>query len=155
MALKVAITQNKEVSAWREFQGAEFKIRGIAHKAFQVAEERARNQVVSKGYDVSLAGNDDKLFHELLLEAVASHLIEDWKGVEFIENGEAVEPPYSPENAYKLLKNTNIGLDLWAFVRKESEKLQKEADGFRDEVVGKSQSSISISTDTPDSANTK
>ncbi|MCK4087564.1 hypothetical protein HCY58_10945 [Acinetobacter radioresistens] len=141
MALKVAITQNKEVSAWREFQGAEFKIRGIAHKAFQVAEERARNQVVSKGYDVSLAGNDDKLFHELLLEAVASHLIEDWKGVEFIENEESVEPPYTPENAYKLLKNTDIGLKLWLFIKTEAEKLQKEADGFRDEVVGKSPSS--------------
>ncbi len=138
MALKVAITQNKEVSAWREYQGAEFKIRGIAHKAFQVAEERARNQVVSKGYDVSLAGNDDKLFHELLLEAVASHLIEDWKGVEFIENEESVEPPYTPENAYKLLKNTDIGLKLWLFIKTEAEKLQKEADGFRDEVVGKS-----------------
>ncbi len=155
MALKVAITQNKEVSAWREFQGAEFKIRGIAYKAFQVAEERARNQVVSKGYDVSLAGNDDKLFHELLLEAVASHLIEDWKGVEFIENGEVIEPPYTPENAYKLLKNTDIGLNLWLFIKTESEKLQKEADGFRDEVVGKSPSSTSISTDTPDSASTK
>lgn len=155
MALKVAITQNKEVSAWREFQGAEFKIRGIAHKAFQVAEERARNQVVSKGYDVYSADNEDKLYHELLIQAAAAHLIEDWKGVEFIENGKTIEPPYTPENAFKLLNLGDIGLAIYSFVKTESEKLQKEADGFRDEVVGKSLSSTSTSTDTPDSANTK
>jgi hypothetical protein len=141
MALKVAITQNKEVSGWREFQGAEFKIRGIAHKAFQVAEERARNQVVSKGYDVYSADNEDKLYHELLIQAAAAHLIEDWHGVEFIENGKTIEPPYTPENAFKLLNLGDIGLAIYSFIKKESEKLQKEADGFRDEVVGKSQSS--------------
>jgi len=133
MSLKVVITQNKEVSAWREFQGAEFKIRGDAYKAFRVGEERARNQIASNGYEVSQAG-DNKLFHELLAEATAAHLIEDWKGVEFIEDGKASEPPYTPENAFKLLNYGDIGLTIWLFVRNEAAKLQKEADRITEEV---------------------
>ncbi|MGZ2080098.1 hypothetical protein ACXP65_19405, partial [Acinetobacter baumannii] len=91
MALKVSIQTSKTVSKWREYVDgdgnvlAEFKIRGIAYKPYQVALERANNQITSKGYDVSKASKDDKLYHELLLEAAACHLIEDWKGVVFEE----------------------------------------------------------------------
>lgn len=87
MALEVNIQRNKDVSLWREYKDtegnvlAEFKIRGIGYKPYQVALERANNQISSKGFDVAKATTEDKLFHELVLEAVASHLIEDWKGV--------------------------------------------------------------------------
>ncbi|EKA74249.1 hypothetical protein ACINWC692_A0038, partial [Acinetobacter baumannii WC-692] len=47
-----------------------------------------------------------KLYHELLMDACAAHLIEDWKGVVFAEivDGKTVESekPYTPENASKL-----------------------------------------------------
>ncbi|MGZ2080097.1 hypothetical protein ACXP65_19400, partial [Acinetobacter baumannii] len=91
MALKVTIQTSKTVSKWREYTDtegnvlAEFKIRGNGYKPYQVALERASNQINSKGFDVSKAGKDDKLYHELLLEAAACHLIEDWKGVVFEE----------------------------------------------------------------------
>lgn len=108
MALKVAIQQSKEVALWKEYKDgegnvlAEFKIRGSDYKAYRVAVERANNQVTSKGYNVSTANNDDKLYHELLLEAAACHLVADWKGVVFVENDKEFEPECSPENATKL-----------------------------------------------------
>ncbi|KCX57631.1 hypothetical protein J541_3933, partial [Acinetobacter pittii] len=128
MALKVSIQTSKTVSKWREYvdkEGnvlAEFKIRGISYKPYQVALERANNQITSKGYDVSKASKDDKLYHELLLEAAACHLIEDWKGVVFeevTENQELIvsEPEYSQENAIKLLNLGDLGVAIWLFVR--------------------------------------
>ena len=83
MALKVAIQQSKDIAVWKEYKDAdgnvlaEFKIHGDEYKPYRVALERAQNQVASKGYDVALAGSEDKLYHELLLEAAACHLIED------------------------------------------------------------------------------
>lgn len=152
MALKVTIQTSKTVSKWREYTDtegnvlAEFKIRGNGYKPYQVALERASNQINSKGFDVSKAGKDDKLYHELLLEAAACHLIEDWKGVVFeekIDGGEVfeTEPEYSPENAVKLLNMGDIGISIWLYVKQEAEDIQKEADAFRNEVVGKSQPS--------------
>ncbi|KQE15680.1 hypothetical protein SAMN02799632_02036 [Acinetobacter pittii] len=152
MALKVSIQTSKTVSKWREYvdkEGnvlAEFKIRGISYKPYQVALERANNQITSKGYDVSKASKEDKLYHELLLEAAACHLIEDWKGVIFEEeNAEKeiveTEPEYSPENAIKLLNMGDIGVAVWLYIRQEAENIQNEADFYKDEVVGKSSSS--------------
>ncbi|EMP8702890.1 TPA: hypothetical protein JIF31_001626 [Acinetobacter baumannii] len=152
MALKVSIQTSKTVSKWREYvdgEGnvlAEFKIRGIAYKPYQVALERANNQIASKGYDVSKATKEDKLYHELLLEAAACHLIEDWKGVVFEEeNAEketvVTEPEYSPENATKLLNMGDIGVSIWLYIRQEAEAIQKEADSYKEEVVGKSSTS--------------
>ncbi|MEG9592763.1 hypothetical protein V6W83_18785, partial [Acinetobacter baumannii] len=105
-------------------------------------------QISSKGFDVAKATAEDKLFHELLLEAVACHLIEDWKGVVFVEegpNGEQLksEPAYNAENATKLLNMGDLGVSLWSFIRTESEKIQAEANQYRDDVVGKSSASTS------------
>ncbi|MFW1892168.1 MULTISPECIES: hypothetical protein [Acinetobacter] len=148
MALKVSIQTSKTVSKWREYvdkEGnvlAEFKIRGMSYKPYQVALERANNQISSKGYDVSKASKEDKLYHELLLEAAACHLIEDWKGVVFEEENAdkeivVTEPEYSPENATKLLNMGDIGVSIWLYVRQEAEKIQLETDSYKDEVVGK------------------
>lgn len=148
MALKVSIQTSKTVSKWREYvdkEGnvlAEFKIRGMSYKPYQVALERANNQISSKGYDVSKASKEDKLYHELLLEAAACHLIEDWKGVVFEEENAdkeivVTEPEYSPENATKLLNMGDIGVSIWLYVRQEAEKIQIEKDFYKDEVVGK------------------
>ncbi|XZT16614.1 hypothetical protein ACT4Z3_16045 [Acinetobacter baumannii] len=166
MALEVNIQRNKDVSLWREYKDAEgnvlaeFKIRGISYKPYQVALERVNNQITSKGFDVALASKEDKLYHELLLEAAACHLIEDWKGVVFVEvnaDDEQVktEPPYSAENATKLLNMGDLGISIWSFIRKESEKMQREADAYKDEVVGKSQPSTPSRASTRGSRTTK
>ena len=161
MALKVAIQKSKEVSIWKEYKDsegnvlAEFKIRGEGYKPFRVAMERAQNQVTSKGYDVSTAGKEDKLYHELLLEAAACHLIADWKGIVFVEDGKEVEPPCTPENATKLFNMGDIGVAIWAFVKSHAEQIQVDADTYRDEILGKSENSESTSVDTQDSTSTK
>lgn len=149
MALKVAIQKSKEVALWREYKDAdgnvlaEFKIRGDGYKPFRVANERAQNQVASKGYNVSTASTEDKLYHELLLEAAACHLIADWKGVVFVEDGKEIEPPCTPENATKLFNMGDIGLAIWVFVKANAEKIQIDADTAQVEIMGKSSSSIS------------
>lgn len=161
MALRVAIQQSKEVSLWKEYKDAEgnvlaeFKIRGEGYKPFRVALERANNQVTSKGYNVSTAGKEDKLYHELLLEAAACHLIADWKGVVFVEDGKEIEPSCTPENATKLFNMGDIGVAIWAFVKSHAEQIQAEADKVQAETLGKLSSSTNTASDTQDSLNTK
>ncbi|MDH1406206.1 hypothetical protein [Acinetobacter johnsonii] len=161
MALRVAIQQSKEVSLWKEYKDtegnvlAEFKIRGEGYKPFRVALERANNQVTSKGYNVSTAGKEDKLYHELLLEAAACHLIADWKGVVFVEDGKEIEPSCTPENATKLFNMGDIGVAIWAFVKSHAEQIQAEADKVQAETLGKSLNSTNTQSDTQDSPSTK
>lgn len=153
MALKVGIVQSSEVSKWCQFKNAkgevqaEFKIRGIAYKPFQVAIERAGNQITSKGYDVMTIDPADKLYHELLMDACAAHLIEDWKGVFFAEvvNGKTVETdmPYTAENASKLFNLGDIGVAIWLFIKTEAQKIQENADKDKAVILGKSLSSTS------------
>ncbi len=95
---KSRIIKSSDVSKWCEYKGAdgdvqaEFKVHGIAYKPFQVAIERAGNQISSKGYDVMVKDEDAKLYHELN-GCMRAHLIEDWKGVVFAEivDGKTVE----------------------------------------------------------------
>ncbi|RKG37878.1 hypothetical protein [Acinetobacter sp. WCHAc060007] len=147
MALVVEIEKSKNVSLWKDYKDAEgnvlaeFKIRGDAYKPYKVALERAQNQVASKGYVVSTASAEDCLYHELLLEAAACHLIEDWKGVAFLENGKETEQHYSPENATKLFRMGKTGVAVWAFVKSKAEQIQAEADAVKVDTLGKSQSS--------------
>ncbi|MCU4589094.1 hypothetical protein KTJ20_10060 [Acinetobacter ursingii] len=159
MALEVNIQRNKDVSLWREYKDtegnvlAEFKIRGIGYKPYQVALERANNQISSKGFDVKNASKNDKLYHELILEASACHLIEDWKGIVFVEensDGEPIkaEPTYDAENAIKLLQMGDVGVSIWLFIKSEAERIQLEADAYKVEVMGKSQSSTNSQSDT-------
>lgn len=149
MALKVAIKESKNVALWCDYKDvdgnvlAEFKIRGDGYQPYKVAIERANNQISAKGFDVAGAGPDDKQFHELLLQAAACHLIEDWKGVEFEEKGEVTAQPYTPEAATKLLSLGDIGIAIWVFVKERAQKIQKEADDREAEVLGKSKSSMS------------
>ena len=156
MALKVAIQKSKEVSIWKEYKDsegnvlAEFKIRGEGYKPFHVAMERAQNQVTSKGYNVSTAGKEDKLYHELLLESAACHLIEDWKGIFFVEDGQEVEQPFSPENATKLFNMGDIGVAIWAFVKSHAEQIQADADKVRVETLGKSSNFTDTAASTQD-----
>lgn len=151
MALKVGIVRSSEVSKWCIFETvdgqAEFKIRGIGYKPFQVALEKAGNQISSKGYDVMVKDENGKLYHELLLDAAGAHLIEDWKGVVFaeVEDGVTVEidQPYTPENASKLLNLGDIGLLIWSFVKEQAQKIQEEADKGKAMILGKSSNSTS------------
>lgn len=72
-------------------------------------------------------------------------LIQDWKGVDFEifdEHGELKETlqnvACTPENKLKLLYSGDVGLEVWDFVREQSEKISKELAQKRAEVLGKS-----------------
>lgn len=150
MSLVVGLNKSKQISKWCEYKDAEgnvlaeIKVRGISYKPYQVAVERAQNQISSKGFDVDTATTSDKLFHELLLDAAACHLIEDWKGIAVPdENGEPKDFIYTTENAKKLLNEGDIGPVIWLFVKTNAEEIQREADGIKAEVLGKSENSTS------------
>ena len=150
MSLVVGLNKSKQISKWCEYKDAEgnvlaeIKVRGISYKPYQVAVERAQNQISSKGFDVDTATTNDKLFHELLLDAAACHLIEDWKGIAVPdENGEPKDFIYTTENAKKLLNEGDIGPIIWLFVKSNAEEIQREADGIKAEVLGKSENSTS------------
>lgn len=150
MSLIVGLNKSKQISKWCEYKDAdgnvlaEIKVRGISYKPYQVAVERAQNQISSKGFDVDTASVNDKLFHELLLDAAACHLIEDWKGIAVPdENGEPKDFIYTTENAKKLLNEGDIGPVIWLFVKSNAEEIQREADGIKAEVLGKSENSTS------------
>lgn len=161
MALKAVIQKSKDVAVWKDYKDADgnvlaqFKVRGDAYKPYQVALERAQNQIASKGYNVASAHGEDKLYHELLLEACACHLIADWKSINFIEDGEEVEVGYSPENATKLLNMGDIGPIIWMFVKEQANKIQQEINKELAETLGKSPNSTNTLTDMQDSASTK
>ena len=150
MSLIVGLNKSKQISKWCEYKDAEgnvlaeIKVRGISYKPYQVAVERAQNQIAQKGFDVDTASANDKLFHELLLDAAACHLIEDWKGIAVPdENGEPKDFIYTTENAKKLLNEGDIGPVIWLFVKSNAEEIQREADGIKADVLGKSENSTS------------
>ena len=149
MSLVVGLNKSKQISKWCEYKDAEgnvlaeIKVRGISYKPYQVAVERAQNQIAQKGFDVDTASANDKLFHELLLDAAACHLIEDWKGIAVPdENGEPKDFIYTTENAKKLLNEGDIGPVIWLFVKSNAEEIQREADGIKADVLGKSENSM-------------
>ena len=148
MTLKVVIKESKEVALWCEYKDedgkvlAEFKVRGDDYQAYKVAVERANNQVASNGYNVAEASSDNKLYHELLLQAAACHLIEDWKGVEFDIDGEITSVPFTPENATKLFNMGDIGPAIWWFVKSQASEIQANANKVESDILGKSENSI-------------
>lgn len=149
MSLVVGLNKSKQISKWCEYKDAdgevlaEIKVRGISYKPYQVAVERAQNQISSKGFDVDTATTNDKLFHELLLDAAACHLIEDWDGIAVPdENGEPKDFIYTTENAKKLLNEGDIGPVIWLFVKTNAEQIQREADEVKAETLGKSENSM-------------
>lgn len=161
MSLIVGLNKSKQISKWCEYKDAEgnvlaeIKVRGISYKPYQVAVERAQNQISSKGFDVDTATTNDKLFHELLLDAAACHLIEDWKGIAvtkkdsdgniiYNEDGTPliVEVPCTTENAKSILNEGDIGPVIWLFVKTNAEQIQREADEVKAETLGKSENSM-------------
>lgn len=161
MSLIVSTTRPKKVSKWCEYKDAEgnvlaeIKVRGISYGAYQSALETINTVMAQKSKKIEDAKEEDKLFHELLLDAAACHLIEDWSGVSVVkkdaegnivynEDGtpKTVDLPYTPENAKNILNNGDIGPVIWLFVKTNAEEIQREADGIKAEVLGKSENSM-------------
>lgn len=150
MALTVNIIERKHVSEWVEYKDengnvlAEFHIRGIDYKPYQVSLERTRDFLEqNKDKSISLVTGDDKFKHEYMYEAMAHHLIIDWKGVELSDDmGETYkEVKYTPSNALKLLRDGDIGVLIWGFIFENATSIQKRHDEQLISTLGKSQNS--------------
>lgn len=158
MSLIVAVNKPKKVSKWCEYKDdegnviAQFKVRGILHGAYQSAIETINTVMAQKSKKVEDAKEEDKLFHGLLFDAAACHLIEDWSGVSIVkkdsegnivynEDGtpKTVDIPYTPENAKSILNEGDIGPVIWLFVKTNAEQIQREADEVKAETLGKSE----------------
>lgn len=147
MKLVAKIIDNKSVSKWFEYKDdngnvvAKFKVKNIGNKQYRVAEQRALDQVMTKGFDVGTVSAEDQTYNDLLRETVAHYLIEDWSGISFQEviDGIAIEKEaaYSVENAKTLLKLGDIGIIVWHFVRTKAEELQQEIDAELNDTLGK------------------
>ena len=161
MSLSVVVTKPKKVSKWCEYKDAEgnvlaeIKVRGISYGAYQSALETINTVMAQKSKKVEDAKEEDKLFHELLLDAAACHLIEDWSGISVVkkdaegniiynEDGspKTVDLPYTPENAKSILNEGDIGPVIWLFVKTNAEQIQREADEVKAETLGKSENSM-------------
>ena len=142
MSLAINTVKPKNTERWVHYTDskdkvlASFLVRNIGFKSYRVALERANNQIASKGFDVDSADKNDKLFHELILDAVACHLIADWKGLVDEEGKDII---FTTEKAKEILTFGDIGMLIWHFVRDEAQKLQDEIDQERFEILGKSE----------------
>lgn len=140
-----SIQKDKQVSAWVKHEsGAEFLINGIKNREYLIAEERAQHAFRQQGVDLSDVSTTDRPFHEYLLEATAKYLIADWSGVQIKnEDGEIIDVPFSKDTAFQILRDGDIGIVLWAFVKKHAEKIQSDAEKVKTAIVGKSENSTS------------
>lgn len=138
-----SIQKDKQVSAWVQHEsGAEFLINGIKNREYVIAAERAQHAFQKQGTDLSDVSATDRPFHEYLFEATAKYLIADWSGVQIKdEKGEIIDAPYSKEIAFQILRDGDIGVVLWAFVREQAEKIQEDAEKVKEVILGKSENS--------------
>lgn len=143
MALVVEIEEGKTASDWKEYkddQGnvvARFKIRGIEHDAYQIAQQRISHQLSLNCLNIHNINESEKTLQVLNMEACACHLIEDWEGISFKIDGELIEVGYSSVNAIKLLKLGKIGAEIYLFILNEAQKIEQDAKLFRQQVLGK------------------
>ncbi len=139
------LTSQKNISQWVKHEsGAEFKIRNINHKAYQVGIEIAQGKSALKPTEISKASENEKLQIELLYENAAYHLIEDWKNVEISVDGEVSPIDYTPQNALRLMiEGGEAGAKLWEFIILSANEIQEEADNLKKDLLGKSKSSTS------------
>lgn len=143
MALIAEIEESKTASTWKEYKDsngnvlARFKIRGIEYEPYQIAQQRINHQLSLKCLNISNISEDEKTLQSLNMEACACYLLEDWEGVSFKVNGEVAEVGYSKENAVKLLQLGKIGADIYLFILTQANKIQAEAQLFKDQVLGK------------------
>lgn len=148
MALKVNIIKSApELSEWKEYKDdetgevlAEFKVRGIAYKPYNIAVDLARNEMSKSADDISKVEKNSRYRHEYMYSAMAHHLIEDWKGIELsFDDGQTYQlVPYTGENAEKLLTEGDLGLLVWGFVHQAALDIQKAANEAMDKTLGKS-----------------
>jgi len=96
---------------------AQFKIRPANNPEYIKSLEQLRAR--SDGMDSFDAGKD-------FAELVGKYLIQDWKDIIFIEDGQEFQPPYTLDNAVKLFLMGDSSLEIFRWVRKTADSLAAE-----------------------------
>lgn len=149
MALRAAVTTElKQTSEWKDYRDEEgntlarFKIRSFNYRPYQVALDRISRLIAKTDNNIKDASQDDKLKHELEFEAMAAHLIADWENVELaIDGGEYQLVSYTPENAFQLLNNGSLGVEIYFFVAGAAKDIFISESVRKTELLGKSETS--------------
>lgn len=114
---------------WTEFQGAEFKIRHVSNLEFQRTVLRLQQPYRRKIENSTL---DPKISKRIVCQAMAEHVLVDWKNVGS-KQGNAV--PYSPEVACTALVGNEdlrefvsaFSTELDNFIKEESVELGNDS----------------------------
>jgi hypothetical protein len=138
----------KTVSQWVDYlsdsgeKQGRFKIRGNTYPLFQV--ELGRLNSIYMDNQKYIEYNSVPLTHiQAIFLAVAKHLIEDWSEVYFKVDGEVLEVPFNTDFASKLFLwgDGLSGVIVAGWALEQSKTIQANANAFKAEVVGKSESS--------------
>ena len=144
MAFK--LVQPKQISQWVDFESgdikAKIKIRGSKYKPFVTATERIQNVGRVEGFKIEGVGSNEMSFQDMLFKVTAEYLIEDWQNIAIEKDGEIVDVPYDKDIAFELMSfGGAAGLILWDFITSNANKIQAEADEYKEEILGKYENS--------------
>lgn len=146
MAFK--ISESKQVSKWVKYEFgedkhvSEFKIRGIKHKPYLIAHERIQNTVNVKGLNLEVSEDEEYTQQEMIFKIVADNLIEDWKDVDIEVDGKIKSVAFDKQIAFDMMRFGGYdGMMLWDFIVQNACKIQDDADNYKADVLGKSESS--------------
>jgi len=68
------------------------------------------------------------LFVQEYVKIIATHVIQDWENICFIQKGQeeelGEEVRYTPQNAYSLLLGSSIGMELSTWIIKKSQSIK-------------------------------
>lgn len=143
----------EQVSKWVDYKGAKLEISGVARPSFQYALEL--NGQLAEQYRQGIKKFDDEDAAKAsvgYMAAAGEYLILNWSGI-VDEDGKPIE--YSPETAALLCTSAEESIDLFIFVMKQAQAIQKEFDQESDDILGKSESITNTETSTVTSPSTK
>lgn len=101
---------------------AKFLVNPIDHGQYQVAAERNRNKTFVDGFELHNIPNTAMPWFDRDAEATARYLLEDWEG---IVDADGLAIAYTPEKAIEVLTKTDVGVELWSFIKTESERIKE------------------------------
>lgn len=130
--LNITLQETKTAEEWVNYdENFSLKIRAVGYEPYQAAIEYISDIRAAQRTDIKKA---DKTLVSHFTEAIAAHLIVDWKGLGV--DGE--ELPYTAENAQAVLQSSSIGDKLFSFIIDAATNIQLESQKKKEAVMGKS-----------------
>jgi hypothetical protein len=137
---KVAQADDTPVE-WRIFklndkEKCRFKIRGIKHKPYRIAQERITESLRMDCGNITHIDSMEQTTFGKHLTAIAYHLVEDWEGI--VDKKTQIDVPFTHKNlADLLIYSGELGVALQAWIIEQSTNIQMAFDSEVDRKVGK------------------